>query len=627
MAAATAAGPRHPRSTAGEAVGFIMDGLDKEAYDREYSDRALLARIAGYFRPHRRTMVAVGLLVGLTALLETAIPIVVSRGVDLLARAPAPPVLLGLAGLVTLLGAAGWASNYLRQRLSARAVGDVVLALREDVFAAVMQRDLSFYDEFSSGKIVSRVTSDTQDFSTVVTLTMDLLSQVLLVVTIGAVLFVLNPLLALITLAVAPVVIGVALLFRRVARATTQQSQRAMASVNAMIQESIAGIRVAKAFRQEAAIYADFTVTNRQAFRINLRQGLTFSSLFPILNAVAGIATATVLYFGGAQALAGAVSPGDWYLFIQSLTIFYFPLTSIASFWSQFQQGLAASERVFALIDAEPKVTQTAAVPVGRLAGRIEFRGVRFAYVEPAVVLPDLWLTIPAGERLAIVGHTGAGKSSLARLIARFYEFQRGELLIDGRDIRTLDLTSYRRQLGLVPQTPFLFSGTVADNIRYGRPAASDAAVAAAAGRIGGGSWVDDLPDGLATAVGERGGQLSLGQRQLVALARVLLHDPAILILDEATASVDPLTEAQIQTGLETVMAGRTSLVIAHRLSTVRTADRIIVLDHGRIVEEGTHAALLARGGHYATIYNAYFRHQSLEYIEASGRDAAADDD
>jgi ABC-type multidrug transport system fused ATPase/permease subunit len=359
--------------------------------------------------------------------------------------------------------------------------------------------------------------------------------------------------------------------------------------------------------------------TNQQAFRVNRRTGFTFNSIFPILNAVAGIGTAAIVYFGGRQVLGGAVSAGDWYLFLQSLVIFYFPLTSIASFWSQFQQGLSASERVFALIDAEARVVQTASQPAPPLHGRIEFRGVRFAYVEPTVVLPDFWLTVPAGERLAIVGHTGAGKSSLARLIARFYEFQRGELLIDSHDIRTFDLADYSRQLGLVPQVPFLFSGTVAENIRYGRPAATTAETEATARAIGGGEWVDDLPNGLDTEVGERGARLSLGQRQLVALARVLLQDPAILILDEATASVDPLTEAQIQEGLETVMAGRTSIVIAHRLSTVRHADRIIVLDRGHIVEEGTHDRLLAAGGHYATIYNAYFRHQSLEYIEAAG--------
>jgi ATP-binding cassette subfamily B protein len=248
--------------------------------------------------------------------------------------------------------------------------------------------------------------------------------------------------------------------------------------------------------------------------------------------------------------------------------------------------------------------------------GRIEFRNVTFSYSSREEVLRDFNLAIPAGQKVAIVGHTGAGKSSIARLIARFYEFQEGEILIDNRDIRRLDLGQYRRRIGLVPQDPFLFSGTVKDNIRYGNPDASDDQVCRAAMEIAEGGWLDALSRGLDTEVGARGSSLSMGQRQLVALVRVLLKNPAILIMDEATASVDPFTETQIQQGLETVMRGRTAIVIAHRLSTVRFSDRIIVLKQGRIVEEGTHSALLDQAGHYAELYNTYFRHQSLEYVE-----------
>jgi ATP-binding cassette subfamily B protein len=255
--------------------------------------------------------------------------------------------------------------------------------------------------------------------------------------------------------------------------------------------------------------------------------------------------------------------------------------------------------------------------PTPRLRGRIEFRDLDFRYTASEQVLEDFDLTIQAGETLALVGHTGAGKSSLGKLVARFYEFQGGELLVDGQDIRSFDLHSYHRQLGVVPQTPFLFAGTVADNIRYGQPDATDDEVVAIASRVGGGDWLEALPLGLETPVGEEGKGISMGQRQLVALARVLLQDPAIIILDEATASVDPLTEAQIQEGLDVVLEDRTAIVIAHRLSTIKSADRIIVLREGQIIEEGNHDALMARGGHYAELYDTYFRHQSLEYIES----------
>ena len=601
-------------------MGFIMDGLDKEAYDREYSDRELVRRIMAYFRPHARTMLLVALMIMLASATGTGVPVLISRGIDALAPQgqvqPRIELLMGLALVVLILACLNWIFNYVRRSYSAKAVGDVVLALRDDAFTAVTKRDLSFYDEFPSGKIVARVTSDTQDFASVVTLVMDLVSQVLMVGLVIGVMFSINVRLTLLTLLIAPLTVAVALSFRRIARLTIRNAQRARAEVNSVIQESVAGIAVAKGFRQEQAIYADFLPVNKRSYRVNMLSGLTFSSIFPMLDIVAGIGTGIVVYYGGLRVFDGSVSTGDWYLFVHGLGMFLFPLTSISSFWSQFQQGLSASERVFALIDADPRVVQRANEPVPALQGEIEFRDLHFAYNPESVVLPGFSLTIRAGESLAIVGHTGAGKSSLARLIARFYEFQKGQILIDGRDIRTLDLSEYRRHLGLVPQVPFLFSGTVADNIRYGRPEATDDEVAQAARQIGGGEWIELLPDGLHTNVGERGNQLSMGQRQLVALARVLLHDPSILILDEATASVDPFTEAQIQEGLDIVMRNRTSIVIAHRLSTVRHADRIIVLRAGRVIEEGSHDALLSQGGHYAELYNTYFRHQSIEFIE-----------
>ena len=593
-----------------------MDGVAAEAYDREYSDAQLLTRIVRYFRPYAGQMLLVSTMIFLDALMGALLPVLLARSLDALGDTGSSlwQQTGWLLVAVLLAGVFAWTFNFLRQWYTARAVGNVVLKLREDAFDAVLERDMSFYDEFSTGRVVSRVTSDTQDFATVVTLTLNLMSQLLQVVIIVGVLFYINVRLALIALIIAPFIVAAALGFRFVARVTTQQARRVVAEVNANVQESVTGISVAKAFRRESTIYDEFSRVNAQSYRLGLRQGLVFSAIFPILGTIAGVGTALVVYFGGRSVITGAVTPGEWFLFVEAVALFWFPLTSIASFWSQFQQGLSASERVFALVDAEPRVKQTGTEEVAGLAGRIEFRHLRFRYTAQEQVLEDFGLTIRAGETVALVGHTGAGKSSLGKLVARFYEFQGGQLLVDGRDIRSFDLASYRRHLGIVQQTPFLFGGTVRDNVRYGAPDASDEDVGEVARRVGGGDWLAALPRGLDTDVGEGGRGISAGQRQLVALARVLLQDPRILILDEATASVDPLTEAQIQEGLDLVLRERTAIVIAHRLSTIRTADRIIVLRRGEVIEEGTHNGLLAQSGHYAELYNTYFRHQSPDY-------------
>jgi ABC-type multidrug transport system fused ATPase/permease subunit len=598
-------------------MAFILDGLETEAYDRSYGDRELLRRIVGYFRPHASRMVWVAVMLTLNSLAGTAGPIIIARAIDIIRTRSTLDVMLLLSAGVLLFGSSAWVFNYFRQKLSARAVGDVVLTLREEVFQATISHDLSFFDSYPSGKVVSRVTSDTQDFSNVVTLVIDLLSQLVLVILLSIWLFFINPWLTLLVLAMAPVVFALALSFRRIARRVTQRARRVTAKINAQIQESISGITVAKSFRQEGSIYRAFADNNRQAYRVGIRRGLTFNLIFPVMSIAVGVAVAALAYAGALATRSGAISPGSWYLFMQAVWFFWFPLMGIASFWSQFQDGLSAAERVFALIDAESKVIQKESRPLETVAGEIEFRHMVFAYNTAETVLPDFSLRVAPKETVALVGHTGAGKSSVALLIARFYEYQAGELLIDGKDIRSLDLKDYRRHIGLVPQDPFLFSGSVRDNIRYGRPDVSDEMVGAAATHVSNGEWLEDLPHGLDTDVGSRGSNLSMGQRQLVALARVLLKDPSIFILDEATASVDPFTESQIQEGLEKIMTDRTALVIAHRLSTVKNADRIIVMSQGRIIEEGDHEQLLNARGHYADLYNTYFRHQSLEYVES----------
>ncbi|MBV6450809.1 MAG: ABC transporter ATP-binding protein [Anaerolineae bacterium] len=596
-------------------MGFFT-GLADEKYDRQYTDRELTRRIVGYFKTQTRRFAWVISLVAVIALIGAALPIVVSRMIDLLKEQPTFTA-ISLVGLAVLfIGIGLWGLNWARRSLVVRAVGDVVLDLRTRAFRAAAEHDLSFYDQFSSGRIVSRITSDTNDFGQLVVIVTDVGAQMVQAVILGVVLFRTDLKLSLMLMAFLPVIFAVALGFRAMARRVTKRGMKAMADVNAAIKETISGISIAKNFRQEESIFKSFEESNQQSYRVNVQRGFVLSLVFPTLNALGGIFVAILVYVGGFSAAAGIVTVGAWYLFIMSLDQFFFPVLNLSAFWAQIQAGLSAAERVFALIDADPNVVQTDSNDVPPLKGQIHFDDLHFRYTDKEPILSRFNLLIQPGETLALVGHTGAGKSSIAKLIARFYEFQQGRLLVDGHDIRSFDLAQYRKQLGIVSQVPFLFSGTVADNIRYAAPNASDGEMLEMARKIGEGEWLETLPNGIQTEVGERGGHLSMGQRQLVALMRVLMQKPAIFILDEATASIDPFTEWQIQQALNLILKNSTSILIAHRLSTVKAADRIVVMEKGSIIEEGNHEGLLAGSGHYATLYNTYFRHQSLAYVE-----------
>jgi len=595
----------------------MFRGLDADSYDRQYSDWQLYKRIGQFFGKYRGQLVAVfGMALAASVSLSVR-PVIIAAGVGALERRTQVSTFALLVGALLVTVLVEYLGNWIRRRIAARAIGGVVAHMRKEAFESAINRDLAFYDKNKSGKVVSRITSDTQEFGTIVLLSSDIISQLVSVFVLVAILFSRSVQLTWIVLALSPFIIGGSMLFRHYARITTRNGARALGLVNDNIQESVSGIAIAKNFRQEAAIYDRFNEVNTTSYDVNMVRGLVLSSIFPILNALAGIAFAVIIFFGARAVLAQTVTADTWYLFIQSVDRFWFPFMTLSAFISQFQQGLSSSERVFALIDAENNLNQTGEITLNdSLRGEIEFKDVMFGYKPGEPVFNGFSLKIAPGEDVAFVGHTGAGKSTAAKLISRFYEFQDGQLFIDGQDIRSFDLQSYRQQLGIVAQSPFLFSGTVRDNIRYGKPDATDDEINEIAHSIGDGDWLDTLPNGLDSDVGERGARLSMGQRQLVSLMRVLLQKPSIFILDEATASIDPFTETQIQEALDLILAQSTSILIAHRLSTVRSADRIIVLDHGSIIESGHHDDLMAQNGHYAELYNTYFRHQSLSYIE-----------
>ena len=513
-------------------------------------------------------------------------------------------VVLAFVVSALVFWAASYAQTFLVGWVGQRALQD----LRLRIFGHLQSQPIGFYERRQAGQLISRMTNDVQALDTLVTdSVVTLFSSSLTLIGTIVILVLLDLELALLTFLIFPVVVIGSIAFRIVSADAYSRTRETIAAITSYLQESLSGIRIVRSFGQEPRHRRRFAELNEDNRAANMTTVNLNAAYFPAIELLSALATVGILLYGGLQAIDGNVTVGVLVAFVAALNNFFDPIQQLSQVYTTYQSGMAALDKIFNLLDVEPDLVDSPdAVELGRLRGEIELRDVSFRYGsgEDAVfAIRGVSLTVPPGQTVALVGATGAGKSTIAKLVARFYDPTDGAVLVDGHDLRSVTQASLRRQLGIVPQEGFLFSGTIGDNIAFGRPSASDEEIRAAARAVGADDFIAALEHGYDTQVGERGAQLSAGQRQLVAFARALVADPRILILDEATSNVDLHTEGRIEAGLRRLLSGRTSIVISHRLSTIRQAGRIVVLDGGRIVEQGSHDELLEAQGAYWRLY------------------------
>ena len=584
-------------------------GIDQEDFGRPF-DWALTRRMWKYVRPYRLRLGISVLLMLLATISNILNPYFVTYAIDHVIVPRNLTLLTWVAIAYVLMNAVNWWSGFGQTYLMAYVGQWALYRVATDMFWHLQQLSLSFYDQNETGRIMSRVENDVSVLQQLLSNgAISILSSSLSLFGVVAILLALNWKLALLVFISIPVMAVFLVIWQHYAIASYRKTRSAISAVNASLQENVSGVRVIQSLTREGVNLGRFGRVNAQNLDANLEASRVTAIIQPVIEVIAASATAVVIVVGGKFVLDGAMTIGALVGFTLYIQRFFDPVRQITQQFTQLQRSTVAAERIFELLDTEPKVRDAPdAITLPPIKGRVTFDDVSFAYVPDVPVLDHFSLDVQPGETIALVGHTGAGKSTIISLLARFYDVTDGAIRIDGHDIRDVTMQSLREQLGMVLQEPFLFSGTVGDNIRYGRPDASDAEVIAAAKVVGAHELIERLEHGYGTVLRERGINLSVGERQLISFARAIVAEPRILILDEATANIDTFTEQIVQRGIQRLLEGRTSFVIAHRLATIKNASRIVVMRQGRIAETGTHEQLLEHRGLYYNLYSMGFR-------------------